>query len=101
MNENSVIELISNVVRPIVKVADIFVFRRTPSTASTKEVLFCLKIKREEAKGELIANALMNLSQLGNINYPEKIEFVESTLDFNEMLEHEFFMVKATLWSGV
>jgi len=100
MGENDVKTRINDVIRPIVKTGDVFVFRRTLVAAALKEVVFAVKVKRDADIGESVVNALMTLGNAGDINFPEKIEFAESTLDFNEGLEHEYFMVKATLWSG-
>lgn len=101
MNENDVKTRINDAIRPIIKTAEVFVFRRTPIAATLKEVVFAVKAKRDSAIGESIVNTLMTLGNAGDINFPESIEFAESTLDFNDGLEHEYFMVKATLWSGV
>lgn len=101
MSENDVKTRINNAIRTILKTGDVFVFRRTPIASSLKEVVFTVKVKRDADIGEAIVNALMTLGNSGDINFPEKIEFAESTLDFNDGLEHEYFMVKATLWSGV
>lgn len=101
MSEADVKIRISDAVRPIVKTADVFVFRRTPTASTLKEVVFAVKVKRDADIGESMVNALMTIGNAGDLNHPEKIEFAESTLDFNEGLEHEYFMVKATLWSGV
>lgn len=100
MSEADVKTRISNAIRPVVKTADVFVFRRTPTASTIKEVVFAVKVKRDTDIGESMVNALMTLGNAGDINFPENIEFAESTLDFNEGLEHEYFMVKATLWSG-
>ncbi|HEX5330793.1 hypothetical protein [Sulfuricurvum sp.] len=100
MGEDDVKTRINDAIRPIVKTGDVFVFRRTPMAASLKEVVFAVKVKRDADIGESMVNALMSLGNAGDINFPEKIEFAESTLDFNDGLEHEYFMVKATLWSG-
>jgi len=100
MNENDVKVRISDAIRLFIKVADVFVYKRIPSAATIKEVIFAVKVKREASTGEAIVNALMNIGISGDINWPEKIEFVESTLDFNDGLEHEYFMVKATLLIG-
>lgn len=101
MNETDVKTRINDAIRPIVKTADVFVFRRTPIVSSLKEVVFAVKVKRDADVGESMVNVLMTLGNAGDINFPEKIEFAESTLDFNDGLEQEYFMVKATLWSGV
>lgn len=101
ISESDVKTRISDAIRPILKTADVFVFRRTPTASTLKEVVFAVKVKRDADIGEAIVNALMTLGNSGDINFPEKIEFAESTLDFNDGLEHEYFMVKATLWSGV
>ncbi len=101
IGENDVKTRINDAIRPIVKTADVFVFRRTPVAAALKEVVFAVKVKRDADIGESMINALMTLGNAGDINFPDKIEFAESTLDFNDGLEHEYFMVKATLWSGV
>lgn len=101
MSESDVKTRISDAIRPIVKTADVFVFRRTPTASTLKEVVFAVKVKRDADIGESMINALMTLGNAGDINFPEKIEFAESTLDFNDGLEHEYFMIKATLWSGV
>ena len=100
MTEAIVKTRINDAIRPIIKIADVFVFRRIPTAATLKEVVFAVKIKRDADIGESITNALMTLGNAGDINFPEKIEFAESTLDFNDGLEHEYFMVKTTLWSG-
>jgi len=100
MGENDVKNRINDAIRPIVKTADVFIFRRTPTASTLKEVVFAVKVKRDADIGESMTNALMTLGNAGDISFPEKIEFAESTLDFNDGLEHEYFMVKATLWSG-
>lgn len=101
MSENDIKTRINDAIRPIVKTADVFVFRRTPVAATLKEVIFAVKVKRDADIGESMVNVLMKLGNAGDINFPERIEFAESTLDFNDALEHEYFMVKATLWSEV
>jgi len=101
IGENDVKTRINDVIRPIVKTADVFVFRRTPMASALKEIVFAVKVKRDADIGESMVDALMTLGNAGDLNFPEKIEFAESTLDFNDGLEHEYFMVKATLWSGV
>lgn len=100
MTETGARDRIASVVKPISAVADLFVFRRTPIANGLKEVMFAIKIKRDALNGSAMADALMGLANAGDINFPEKIEFAESTLDFNDGLEHEYFMVKATLWTG-
>lgn len=101
MSESDVKIRISDAIRPIVKTADVFVFRRTTTASALKEVVFAVKVKRDDQIGETLCNALQAIGNAGDINHPEEISFVESTLDFNDGLEHEYFMVKATLWSGV
>ena len=100
MSESDVQTRINDAIRHIVKTGEVFVFRRTPVAAELKEVVFAVKVKRDADIGESMVNAFMTLGNVGDINFPEKIEFAESTLDFNDGLEHEYFMVKATLWSG-
>lgn len=101
LSEADVKTRISDAIKPYLKVASVFVFRRTPVAAGIKEIVFAVKVKRDADIGESMVDALMTLGNAGDINFPEKIEFAESTLDFNDGLEHEYFMVKATLWSGV
>jgi hypothetical protein len=101
LSEADVKTRISDAIKPYLKVASVFVFRRTPAASGIKEVIFAVKVKRDDDIGESICDALQALGNSGDLNFPEKIEFAESTLDFNDGLEHEYFMVKATLWSGV
>lgn len=101
LTESDVKTRISDAIRPYLKTASIFVFRRTPLASAIKEVVFAVKIKRDEDIGEAVCNALQSIGNAGDLNHPEEIRFAESTLDFNDGLEHEYFMVKATLWSGV
>ena len=101
LSEADVKARILDAIRPHVKVASVFVFRRTPAASGIKEVVFAVKAKRDDVIGESVCNALQTLGNSGDLNFPEEIRFAESTLDFNDGLEHEYLMVKATLWSGV
>lgn len=101
LSENDVKIRIADAIRPFVKTAPIFVFKRAPIASALKEVIFAVKVKRDDAIGETVCDALQVIGNAGDLNHPEEIRFIESTLDFNDGLEHEYFMVKATLWSGV
>lgn len=95
-NENDARTEIVNILKPVLGNAHLFVAERNAINIGLREVIFVVRMQKDDAKSENAVNALFTAS----LSQSERLEWQGSKMDFLNDNETEYLMIKAVVENG-
>lgn len=95
-NENDARTEIVNILKPVLGNAHLFVAERNAINIGLREVIFVVRMQKDDAKSENAVNALF----IASLSQSERLEWQGSKMDFLNDNETEYLMIKAVVENG-
>lgn len=95
-NENDARTEIANILKPVLGNAHLFVAERNAINIGLREVIFVVRMQKDDAKSENAVNAFFTAS----LSQSERLEWQGSKMDFLNDNETEYLMIKAVVENG-
>ncbi len=95
-NESDAKAEIVSILKPILGSAHLFVAERNAINIGLREVIFVVRMKKDDSKSENAVNALF----AAQLSQSERLEWQGTKIDFLNDNETEYIMIKAVIENG-
>lgn len=95
-NESDAKAEIVSILKPILGSAHLFVAERNTINIGLREVIFVVRMKKDDSKSENAVNALF----AAQLSQSERLEWQGTKIDFLNDNETEYIMIKAVIENG-
>lgn len=92
-SEDEAKKVIADVIRPICPNGDLFVAERSRVTPLLREVIYFLKIKKDDTKEQELISSFFE----AECTYVECLQWQGTKMDFLNDLEHTYFGIRAVI----
>lgn len=92
-SENEAKEVIADVIRPIFPNGDLFVAERNPVNALLREVIYFLKIKKDDEKEQELIGEFFEAT----CKHAEALQWQGTKMDFFNDMEHTYFGIRTVV----
>lgn len=92
-SENEAKAVIADVIRPICPNGDLFVAERNPINALLREVIYFLKIKKDDEKEQELIGEFFEAT----CKHTEALQWQGTKMDFLNDIEHTYFGIRVVV----